>query len=194
MSDADRRRWDDRYTRRGAPAEDAIGLAPVFDCYQDLFPDAGTALDIACGQGGAAVWLARRGLRVRALDVSEVALGHARALARTHGVADRCRFDAVDLDRGLPAGPLADVIYCHKFRDRRLDRAMLRRLAPGGLLAIVALTRRGTDPDPFRVGPGELAAAFAELEPITAGTGDGKAWLLARRAPIAPESVGQTGG
>lgn len=182
MSEADRIRWDERYTDRGTPAADALGLAAVFAAHQQEFPTAGHALDIACGQGLGAVWLARRGLRVWGLDVSEVAIRHADELARRTGVADRCRFDVVDLDHGLPAGPAVDVIYCHKFRDRRLDRALIERLAPGGLLAIVALCQVGPGAGPFRVAPGELAAAFAELDPITVGEDGGQAWLLARRA------------
>lgn len=182
MSDDDRARWDDRYAGRGVPPADAIGPAGVFAAHQGVFPAAGRALDIACGQGLGTVWLARRGLDVWGLDISGVAITQARELARRHGVQDRCRFDVVDLDGGLPAGPAVDLVYCHKFRDGRLDRAIIERLAPGGLLAIAALSRVGAGPDPFRVTPGALQAAFADLDPIAAGDGDGLAWLLARRS------------
>jgi hypothetical protein len=86
----------------------------------------------------------------------------------------------VDLDDGLPAGPPIDVILCHKFRDRRLDQAIIDRLAPGGVLAISALSEVGAAPGPFRATPGELPAAFAELDIVAAGEGQGQAWLLAR--------------
>jgi SAM-dependent methyltransferase len=151
-------------------------LAP----YEDVFPTAGHALELACGQGLGTVWLARRGLDACGLDVSPVAIGQARDLARRSGVSDRCRFDVVDLDHGMPAGPPVDVILCHKFRDRRLDRAIVGRLAPGGLLAITALSEVDTTPGPFRAAPGELLAAFAALDLIAAGEGHGEAWLLAR--------------
>ncbi len=114
------------------------------------------------------------------LDVSPVAVGHARELARRSGVGDRCRFDAVDLDDGLPAGPPVDVVLCHKFRDRRLDRAILGRLAPGGVLAISCFSEVGAAPGRFRAGSGELVAAFAALDVIAAGEGGGVAWLVAR--------------
>jgi SAM-dependent methyltransferase len=114
------------------------------------------------------------------LDISPVAIGRARNLARRDGVDDRCRFDAADLDDGLPAGPPVDVILCHNFRDRRLDRAIIARLAPGGLLAIAVLSEVGAARGPFRAAPGELSAAFADLEEIVAGEGEGRAWLLAR--------------
>jgi len=126
------------------------------------------------------MWLAGRGLDVWGLDVSAVAVGRARELAGRHGVGDRCRFDVVDLDDGLPQGPLVDVLLCHMFRDARLDRAMVERLAPDGLLAMVVLSEVDVGPGPFRARPGELAAAFAGLDLIAEGEGQGEAWLLAR--------------
>ena len=64
---------------------------------------------------------------------------------------------------------------------RDADRAdIIERLAPGGLLAISALSEVGASPGPFRVTAGELGRAFAALERIAAGEGDSVAWLLAR--------------
>ncbi|WP_029112880.1 bifunctional 2-polyprenyl-6-hydroxyphenol methylase/3-demethylubiquinol 3-O-methyltransferase UbiG [Mycobacterium sp. URHB0044] len=179
MSEQDRIRWDDAYASR-EPAL-APELPAVFAPYETEFPHEGTALDIACGSGSAAVWLALRGLDVHGVDVSGVAIERARTLAHDAGVAQRCRFDTMDLDDGLPPGPVVDVVLCHRFRDRRLDRAIIDRLAPGGLLAISALSEVGGVPGPFRAVAGELPAAFAALDPIAAGEGDGQAWLLARR-------------
>jgi SAM-dependent methyltransferase len=119
-------------------------------------------------------------LDVFGLDISPVAIAQARDLAKHSGVGGRCRFDVVDLDDGLPAGPPVDVILCHKFRDRRLDQAIIGRLAPGGLLAIAVLSEVGAAPGPFRTAHGELPAAFADLNVIAAGEGEGYAWLLAR--------------
>jgi 2-polyprenyl-3-methyl-5-hydroxy-6-metoxy-1,4-benzoquinol methylase len=152
----------------------------VFAAFEDRFPTTGHALDLACGQGAVSVWLAHRGLDVRGVDVSTTAVEQARDLARRFGVEGRCRFDVVDLDAGLPDGPPVDVLVCHKFRDPRLDWAILDRLAPGGLLAVSALSEVGASPGRFRAAPGELTAAFAGLQVIAAGEGDGEAWLLAR--------------
>jgi 2-polyprenyl-3-methyl-5-hydroxy-6-metoxy-1,4-benzoquinol methylase len=176
----DRRRWDQRYTSQGPASAGAFDPPGVFAGYAEAFPTAGRALDVACGQGLGAVWLARRGLNVWGLDVSEVAIAQARDLAERSGVADRCCFDVVDLDEGLPDGPPVDVVLCHKFRDRRLDRGIIERLAPGGLLAIAVLSEVGAEPGPFRASPGELPAAFAGLNLVAEGEGEGFAWLLAR--------------
>jgi 2-polyprenyl-3-methyl-5-hydroxy-6-metoxy-1,4-benzoquinol methylase len=180
VSDHDRRRWDERYESRGPVSLDEVTLPPVFEAFADVFPTSGQALDIACGRGTAAVWLARRGMTVSGLDVSAVAIAQATDLALASGVAPRCRFVVADLDAGLPPGPPADVVLCHMFRDSRLDDDIIARLAPGGLLGISALSDVGAAPGPFRVEAGELRQAFATLDVIAAGEGDGEAWLLAR--------------
>lgn len=180
MSEHDRRRWDERYTNQRPAPVDAVALPPVFAPYEDEFPTVGHALDLACGQGGTAVWLAGRGLNVRGVDVSPVAVEQARGLFRRSGTGGDCSFDVADLDAGLPAGPPADVIFCHKFRDPRLDQVIVERLARGGLLAITVLSEVGATPSRFRAAAGELPAAFAGLEVITAGEGGGEAWLLGR--------------
>lgn len=180
MAEADRRRWDERYATATPPAVDAVRPPGFLAPHVDEVPTAGRALDLACGAGLAAVWLALRGLHVLGVDVSPVAVAQARDLARRAGVGDRCRFEVADLDDGLPAGPPADLILCHRFRDPRLDRAVVERLAPGGLLAIAVLSEVGATPGPFRAAAGELPAAFAELDLMAAGEGEGHAWLLAR--------------
>lgn len=178
MTDQDRLRWDERYDDRPLPIP---GPPEVFAPCELLFPTAGAGLDLACGQGGVSVWLALRGLDLLGVDVSPVAIDRARKLAADNRIEQRCRFEVADLDDGLPPGPPADVIVCHRFRDRRLDAAVVDRLAPGGLLAISALSEVGARPGPFRVAAGELPLAFAGLKQLSAGEGDGEAWLVARK-------------
>ena len=180
VTERDRRRWDERYASQGPAPVGAVEPPSVLAAYAEVFPTSGQALDLASGQGLGTGWLARRGLEVLGLDISPVAISQARDLARRSGVNDRCRFDVVDLDEGLPPGPPVDVILCHKFRDRRLDHAIVERLAPGGLLAIAVLSEVDATPGPFRAARGELPAAFAELDLVAAGEGQGHAWLLAR--------------
>jgi 2-polyprenyl-3-methyl-5-hydroxy-6-metoxy-1,4-benzoquinol methylase len=181
VSRADRERWDAKYGSRETPTLDDIRLPAVFEPFVTEFPTAGSALEIACGRGGTAVWLARRGLEVVAVDVSPVAIAAAQELVRLTGVRDRCRFAIADLDQGLPSGPAVDVLVCHLFRDPRLDDAMMERLAPGGLLAVACRSEVDGVPGPYRAGPGELLERFAGLDTVAAGEGDGRAWLLSRR-------------
>lgn len=181
MSDDDREHWDQRYaedtTSIGPP-----GLPPVFAPFENHFPTRGVALEVACGRGTMAVWLAQRGMEVRGVDLSSVAIALARRLAVASCMANRCHFDVVDLDEGLPGGAQVDLLVCHMFRDRRLDQPMIDRLAPEGTLAVATLSEMGSGPGSFRARPGELREAFARLEILADGEGDGIAWLLGRRA------------
>ena len=132
VSADDRLRWDAVYAARGvADVEPAVPAD--FRAAEHRFPTTGRALDLACGRGGAAVWLARRGLAVWGLDVSAVAIDQARARAAQWQVAHRCRFDVVDLDHGLPPGPPVDVVICHRFRAPDLTDAVIDRLAAAGI-------------------------------------------------------------
>ena len=182
MSDTDRLRWDAKYAGREVVDAVAVRFPAVFTGHVDLIiPHSGTAVDLACGQGGTAIWLAERGLDVRGLDVSPVAVGQARDLAARRGVGSRCRFGVADLDAGLPPGEPVDVLVCHRFRAPWLYTAMMDRVKPQGLLFISVLSQAGGGAGRFRAAPGELTAAFAALDMVAAGEGDGVAWLVGRR-------------
>ncbi|MFM9032975.1 MAG: SAM-dependent methyltransferase [Mycobacterium sp.] len=102
----------------------------------------GRVLDLGCGEGGDAIWLAERGWTVVGVDVSATALDRARAAAESRGVADRIDFQQQDLTAGFPAGSfdLVSAQFLHSTVE--MDRAdILRRaaaaVAPGGALLIV---------------------------------------------------------
>ena len=87
------------------PGESALRLLPP------LGPGA-SALEIGCGGAQNSVWLARRGVRCTALDISEGQLRHARALAARCGVAiDLRRAAFEDFGSVLPAGALFDLVH-----------------------------------------------------------------------------------
>ncbi len=181
MSEEDRRHWDGRYEdSEVAPFEGELSPPPLFAEIEHLFPTSGMALDVACGRGRGAVWLAQRGLDVFGFDVSPVAIGLAEQHAEDVGVTERCLFVAHDLDAGLPPGGQVDLVLCYLFRDASLDEAMVERLKPGGTLAIACLSEVGHGPGSFRARPGELTDAFGTLDVLEAGEADGSAWLLAR--------------
>lgn len=180
MSREDSARWDGRYGERGPLTPDDVALPRAFAPFADHFPTAGHALELPCGAGAVSVWLARRGLHVWGCDASAVAIAQANELAEQCGQAARCRFDVVDLDDGLPAGEPVDILLCNRFRDPRLDGAMIARIGVGGILAINVLSEVGASPGAFRATPGELVEAFGALDVIACGEGHGEAWLLAR--------------
>ncbi len=190
MSDADRVRWDARHAAAGPPSPCPPGALSGAADLVDAVPSAGRALDVACGRGGVAVWLARRGLTVDAVDVAPAGLAAGARLAAAWGVAERVRWIAHDLDAGLPeacAGPY-DVVVCQLFRDPDRYGDLAAALAPGGLLAVTVLSEVGPGPGPFRAPPGELRSAFPGLDVLLDHEGDGEATLLARapRGPATP--------
>ena len=100
------------------------------------------ALDLGCGEGGDAIWLAEHGWTVLATDVSTTALDRARAAAQSRGAADRIDFVQHDLTTGFPDGSfdLVSAQFLHSTVE--MDRSeILRRaaqaVAPGGSLLIV---------------------------------------------------------
>lgn len=144
--------WDERYA-----AHDLVwGLEPnrwVAEEVSALVPDdAGSprALDLAAGEGRNAIWLARRGWRVTAVDFSAVALERGRRLAAeagagaTPGSAAGGSVDWVraDLTQWQPEpGAYGLVLVVYLQLPSELRRPVLRRaaaaLAPGGTLLIV---------------------------------------------------------
>ncbi len=125
------------------------------------------ALDVACGDGRNARWLAELGFAVDAVDVSDVAVGALRAAAAKRGLTVDAQ--VLDLERDpLPAGPY-DVVVCMSYLQRDLFGALSGALAPGGLLlfetfAQAHLTELGRSFNPaYVLEPNELLRAFAAL-------------------------------
>ncbi|MBO2457059.1 MFS transporter [Actinomadura violacea] len=106
----------------------------------DLPP--GTALDLGAGEGADAVWLAGRGWRVTAVDISRVALERGARHAADAGVGDRVDWQHHDLAVSFPKGEF-DLVSAHFLHSpREMPRAEILRsaaaaVAPGGTLLIV---------------------------------------------------------
>ena len=171
MSASDRERWDARFA-----AGDAVEPAPpvALAGREHLIPATGRALDIACGRGAVAVWLAGQGLAVDAVDVSPVGLAAGRSLSG----GDAVRWIEADLDDGLPVAGPYEVVVSQRFRAPALYGALVDVLAPGGLLVVTVLA--GGD-GPYRAAPGELLAAFGHLAVVHHEESGGEAHLVARR-------------
>jgi SAM-dependent methyltransferase len=104
----------------------------------------GSALDIGCGMGADAVWLAGQGWQVTGVDVSPVALSRAAEHAADARVQDRTSWAAHDLKQGFPDGSfdLVCAQYLHSRQDRPDEREPILRsaaaaVAPGGCLLII---------------------------------------------------------
>lgn len=128
--------WDRMYRQRqaawdGEPnptlAQALVGLAP------------GTALDVGCGEGADAIWLANQGWRVTAVDLSNVALDRGRAADTAHQVS----WLQADMLAWQPPADAYDLISLHYVHLAPAERTALfgrlaRAMRPGGMLLLVA--------------------------------------------------------
>ncbi|MFD7625196.1 class I SAM-dependent methyltransferase [Streptomyces sp. NPDC059851] len=131
--------WDSRYSESDRIWSGKPNAALVREA-ADLAP--GRALDLGCGEGADAVWLARRGWRVTGTDISGVALERAAAHAAEAGVADRVDLQRHDLAESFPSGEfdLVSACFLHNYGDfprARVLRTAAAAVAPGGILLVV---------------------------------------------------------
>jgi tellurite methyltransferase len=163
MAKSDRERWDRRYAdpiarlkKREPNALLARHALPV--------PPGSRALELACGLGRNAIWLAEQGYRVDAIDISLEALRHARAEMQRRDVSG-VNFILGDLDHfPLPDIPY-DLVMVFRFLDRALFPTIRDRVRPGGLVIYQTFNLRRLEQHPtfseeHLLHPGELAGFF----------------------------------
>ncbi len=166
----DRESWNERYA--------GSGLLWTAQPNRFLASDvaelsAGRALDLGCGEGRNAVWLAERGWAVTGVDFSDVGLAKAAGLAAERGVSvDWVQADVRDYVPEPGAFDLVAVLYLHLPPAER--RAVLARaaaaVAPGGVALVVGHDTSnladgyGGPPDPaILFTPEEVAAELPAL-------------------------------
>ena len=161
--------WDRRYADHeqmwsgqpnGALVAEVAGLAP------------GRVLDVGCGEGADAIWLAKGGWQVTGLEVSGVALERAAGHARDAGVTVRWVHAGL-AEAALRPGSfdLVSAQYPALLRtpDDAAERALLAAVAPGGVLLLVhhagmhtqPVHEGGFDPADY-VWPAMVAALFTD--------------------------------
>jgi tellurite methyltransferase len=195
--------WDAKYrfVAEAPPAEPASIVRELLP----LLPS-GPALDIACGTGRHALFLAARGQNVTAVDFSSVALDSLEARARGGLNAAVRRIESferagrplhgglelmqADLERTQLPERCYDLILCIQYLQRSLFTQMARALRPDGVLLIETFTRAQLE---FQGGPrnpaylletGELREAFPELDVLfyrELRAGQGIASLVAKK-------------
>ncbi|HWS32093.1 MAG TPA: bifunctional NAD(P)/FAD-dependent oxidoreductase/class I SAM-dependent methyltransferase [Actinoplanes sp.] len=129
--------WEDRYRSRDAIWSGRPNPVLVTEAGELT---AGRALDVGCGEGADAVWLARRGWQVTAVDISTVALGRAAGHAAEAGVGERVTFRHADLRTDHPGDgyDLVSAQFMHLPPDPRREfyTRLAAAVAPGGLLLV----------------------------------------------------------
>jgi SAM-dependent methyltransferase len=131
--------WEAHYAERERIWSGRVN-AQLAAVVEDLAP--GRALDLGCGEGGDAVWLAEHGWQVKAVDISDTAIARAAAEAESRGVRNCIDFERHDLSDSFPDGvfDLVSAQFLHS--TVRLERPQILRraadaIAAGGVLLIV---------------------------------------------------------
>ena len=153
-------KWNVRHAQAEGPGE----VAEVLLRNAHLLPPSGRALDLACGRGASALWLAARGWEVHAWDLSSVAIERLQAEAVSRGLD--VHTEVRDVVARPPGPETFDLILVSHFLERDLVPVLIGALRPGGLVfyqTFVAETHRGRGPGPesaWRLAPNELLRLF----------------------------------
>lgn len=135
-----------------------------------LLPKTGRALDLACGTGGDAIFLAEKGLNVDAWDISDAVVEKINAFARQHNLSIKA--EARDINAKPPISEIYDVISVAHYLERSLAPLLIDALKPGGLIVYQTFTREvtadysGPSNPNFRLAENELLQLFSGLRVV----------------------------
>lgn len=124
--------WNDIY-KKAPPTSSGKPSLALTQFVSPLSP--GRALELGCAKGDDAIWLARQGWHVTAVDVSSVALGYAAENASRAGVSDRLRFEGHDLAISFPDGVFDLVAASFLHSPQNWPRAEVLARAAGAVAA-----------------------------------------------------------
>lgn len=188
MSEADREKWDERYAAGEYFAR--TWATPLIERWLPRLPgpEGKRALDVACGAGRNALFLAEAGYRVDAMDISTVAIERARASAAERGV--EVEWIVADLEDARIPEDAYDLIVVVRYLHRPLCARLTAALREGGYLLYEqhVVSERpvgGPRGAAFRLQPNELLALFPDLRVLEYREGidedpDGAVMALAR--------------
>ena len=189
-------KWNTRFGERAStPRADPIPL--LVDAVSDVPP--GRALDLGCGAGRHALWLAERGWRVVAVDGSEVGVGLMLGEADRSGCRERIEAHVADLETEPPMFVIGegrfDLIVDCFFLHRPLFPAIRAGVSPGGrFLAALHLPAAANRGHGYLLAPGELGRTVGtwgwrvihtcERDAVEAGGDLGTAEIVAVRPEL----------
>lgn len=166
---SDRARWDDRYCTGDTPWDTGQPSSELLRVVAEEKIAPCRAIDLGCGTGANAVWLAQQGFDVTAADLSSLAIRRAEERAAAAGV--RVRFLPADLleppDLGGPFDFLFDRGCYHVVRRTDVGRYLttLARITRPGTLGLVLTgnAREPHEPGPPVVSEEEMRAELGRL-------------------------------
>jgi tellurite methyltransferase len=160
--------WNERYRIREDLDHEPAPL--LVNAVRDLAP--GRALDLACGAGRNAIWLAQRGWEVMAID------GAPEAIRILHALEPRVDARVRDLETGdaLPFDDESFDLVAILFYLHRPLFAEARRIVRRGGIVVAAARMNGT----YAIGKGEMGGAFEGFEIVEYREGE-IAEIIARK-------------
>lgn len=184
-------RWQEKASSPLSPDPWLLRAIPFFT--------QGSVLDIACGRGRNALYLAARGFTVTGIDISDQGLKMLRQEAANRNLAVELRQWDLESRVSLPQGPY-DVISKFFYYQRSLLPVIKDTLKPGGIAVLRTFSKAGdfsggpVNPD-FVLNPGELLEIFSGWEILlheegleqSQKTGGGLAGIVARKPRQNPQ-------
>jgi len=178
MSASDRERWDSKYEDREPassvvkPDDWLVEALQLIEAATGDIESGRRSLDLACGLGHNAIWLARQGWQSDAVDISAKGVELARQAADTNQVD--VNWIVADIDDWLPQPAEYDLAVVFRFLDRETVPRIIRTgLRSGGWLVYETFASGQCDRDDthisnpaFTLSPGELLTLFPDFEPL----------------------------
>jgi tellurite methyltransferase len=163
----DLERWNRKYSN-GNPIPD-FEPDSLLRTYANLLDDKGIALDVACGVGHNAIFLAQRGYDVIAVDGSVVGLNYCREMIRRKDL--RISLIAADLERFSLPPEYFDLVLVVRYLYRPLIAQLKRAVKSGGLVIYKTFNSNHLQDNPdfrkeYLVEHGELSKWFADFQLI----------------------------
>lgn len=161
MNDATR--WNHIYSDK--TASPAL-VARVLSRNAHLLPDTGEALDLACGRGANALFLAEHGLRTQAWDISEVAIETLKNQTTTSH--PNLQSQVRDVLKRPPEPASFDVIVISRFLERSIVPALTAALRRGGVIFYQTFisdksSQSGPTNPAYLLGKNELLHLFQDM-------------------------------
>ena len=161
--------WNVIYDKASISDSDPLNCAEILSENAFLLPLEGKALDLACGMGANATFLAKHGLAVTAVDISKVAIDKLSTYASCNALDINAYVQNID-PKSIPKCAF-DVIVVSRFLDRRLSDAIIDALKPDGLLFYQTFTKEKTTPTSpnnpdYLLNRNELLTLFSSLQVI----------------------------
>jgi tellurite methyltransferase len=187
----DREKWDLRYSKESG----AFPTPDEFLVTHEEILRSGRALDVACGRGGNALYLAERCYSVDAVDISFQALCQLQAEAIRRGLDIRCV--TADLDWYPIPRDLYDLVIVFYFFSKPLMRSIGDALKQGGLIFYATFNERHTSVRPefnpaYLIPPDGLSPYFRDFDILvhetTAGENGNVSRLIGRKRPLTKKS------